>query len=244
MRTMAAKDNVKALVFDVFGTVVDWRSSLVRDLTAFGNGRGLKVDWGKFADDWRGLYQPSMEEVRSGRRAWTILDDLHRESLVALIERNGIRGLEPHEIDHLNACWHRLDPWPDVIEGLLRLKRRYIISTLSNGNTGLLTRMAKRAGLPWDLVLGAETARAYKPLPDCYIRNAQLLNLDPTEVMLVAAHNNDLAAAARTGYRTAFVMRRSEHGARQTTDLTAERAWDVVTDSFIGVAEAMGCPRR
>lgn len=241
---MAAKDNVKALVFDVFGTVVDWRSSLVRELSAFGNGRGLKVDWVKFADDWRGLYQPSMDEVRAGRRGWTILDDLHRESLKTLLEQNGVRGLEPHEIEHLNTSWHRLDPWPDAVEGLLRLKRRYIIATLSNGNTGLLIRMAKRAGLPWDLILGAETARAYKPMPECYIRNAQVLNLEPSEMMLVAAHNNDLAAAARTGYRTAFVLRRGEHGQRQSTDLAAERAWDVVTDSFIGVADAMGCPRR
>lgn len=241
---MTPKDNVKALVFDVFGTVVDWRSSLIRDLTAFGNGRSLQVDWAKFADDWRGLYQPAMEEVRSGRRPWTILDDLHRESLKTLLERNGIRGLEPPEIEHINQCWHRLDPWPDVLEGLLRLKRRYIIATLSNGNTGLLVRMAKRAGLPWDTILGAETARAYKPMPEAYIRNAQLLNLQPQEVMLVAAHNDDLAAAARTGYRTAFVLRRSEYGLRQEKDLKADRAWDVVTDSFIGVSEAMGCPRR
>ena len=241
---MTAKDNVKALVFDVFGTVVDWRGSVVRELTAFGNGHGLQRDWARFADDWRGLYQPSMEEVRSGRRPWAILDDLHRESLVRLLERYDIKGLEAHEIEHLNTAWHRLDPWPDAVEGLLRLKRRYIIGTLSNGNIGLLTRMAKRAGLPWDVILGAEPARAYKPMPECYIRNAQLLNLQPSEVMLVAAHNNDLAAAAATGYRTAFVARRGEHGPRQTLDLAAEQAWDVVTDSFIGVAEAMGCPRR
>lgn len=241
---MAAKDNVKALVFDVFGTVVDWRSSLIRDLSAFGSGRGIKCDWAAFADDWRSLYQPSMEEVRTGKRPWAILDDLHRESLTKLLERYGIRGLEPHDIEHINTSWHRLDPWPDAIDGLLRLKRRYIIATLSNGNVGLLTRMAKRAGLPWDLILGAEPARAYKPMPECYIRNAQLLNLDPSEMMLVAAHNDDLAAAARTGYRTAFVLRRGEYGPKQTKDLSAERAWDIVTDSFIGVAEAMGCPRR
>ncbi|MEZ5849899.1 MAG: haloacid dehalogenase type II [Hyphomicrobiaceae bacterium] len=241
---MSAKSNVKALLFDVFGTVVDWRSSLVRELTAFGKGRGITVDWAQFADDWRGMYQPAMEEVRSGRRQWTILDTLHRESLLNLLERNGIRGLEPHEIEHLVTVWHRLDPWPDAIDGLLRLKRRYVIGTLSNGNIGLLVRMAKRAGLPWDVILGAETARAYKPLPECYQRNAELLGLQPSEVMLVAAHNNDLAAAARVGYRTAFVARRTEHGPGQTVDMAADRAWDVVTDSFIGVAEAMGCPRR
>ena len=241
---MAAKDNVKALVFDVFGTVVDWRGSLIRELTAFGNGRGVQADWARFADDWRSMYQPAMEEVRSGRRAWTILDVLHRESLLALLERHSIQGLGTHEIEHLNTIWHRLDPWPDAIDGLLRLKRRFIISTLSNGNTGLLIRMAKRAGLPWDLILGAESAQAYKPLPECYLRNAALLNLDPSEVMLVAAHNDDLAAAAATGYRTAFVVRRSEYGPEQKKDLAATQAWDIVTDSFIGVADAMRCPRR
>lgn len=239
---MAAKDQVKALVFDVFGTVVDWRQSIIRELTAFGNGRGLTHDWAKFADDWRGLYQPAMEEVRSGRRAWTILDDLHRESLKTLIERHGIKGLSAHEIEHLNRAWHRLDPWPDAVEGLLRLKRRYIIGTLSNGNTGLLLRMAKRAQLPWDVILGAEPAKAYKPMPECYLRNAALLNLEPHEMMLVAAHNNDLAAAASVGYRTAFVVRPQEYGADQRKDLAADRDWDVVTSSFTGVADAMGCP--
>ena len=241
---MAAKDQVKALVFDVFGTVVDWRQSTVRELTSFGNARGLSHDWARFADEWRGLYQPAMEEVRSGRRTWTILDDLHRESLKRLLEQYGITGLAPHEIEHLNRIWHRLDPWPDTVEGLTRLKRRYIIGTLSNGNTGLLLRMAKRALLPWDVILGAETARAYKPMPECYLRNAALLSLEPHEMMLVAAHNDDLAAAASVGYRTAFVVRPQEHGPSVTKDKTAERDWDVVTDSFVGVAEAMGCPRR
>jgi 2-haloacid dehalogenase len=241
---LSAKDKVKAIIFDVFGTVVDWRGSCIRELTAFGNGRGINVDWARFADDWRSLYQPAMEEVRSGRREWTILDTLHRESLITLVDRYHITGLADHEIEHLTSIWHRLDPWPDAVEGLTRLKRRYIIGTLSNGNVGLLTRMAKRAGLPWDVILGAETARAFKPLPECYLRNAEILNLQPDEVMLGAAHNGDLAAAAATGYRTAFVVRRSEHGNGQSQDLAAERPWDVVTDSFIGLAEAMGCPRR
>ncbi|MBS0242905.1 MAG: haloacid dehalogenase type II [Proteobacteria bacterium] len=242
---MSAKDLVKACVFDVFGTVVDWRGSVIRELTAFGAGKGFgHIDWARFADDWRGLYQPSMEDVRSGRRPWMILDDLHRESLLKLLERNGITGLASHEVEHLNKIWHRLDPWPDAIEGLTRLKRRYIIGTLSNGNTGLLLRMSKRAGLPWDVILGAETARAYKPQPECYLRNAQMLNLEPHEVMLVAAHNNDLAAAAAVGYRTAFVVRPSEYGPNQNKDQHAERDWDVVSDSFTGVADAMGCPRR
>lgn len=241
---MSAKDQVKALMFDVFGTVVDWRGSCIRELSAFGAARGIDLDWAQFADDWRGLYQPSMEEVRSGRRPWTILDVLHRESLMVLLQRHGIQNLAPHEIDHLVTIWHRLDPWPDVIEGLLRLKRRYIIGTLSNGNIGLMARMAKRAGLPWDVILGAEVARAYKPMPECYARNASALNLAPHEVMLVAAHNNDLAAAAKVGLRTGFVLRRNEHGPDQSTDMAASDAWDVISDSFIGVADAMGCPRR
>jgi len=240
---MAAKDQVKALVFDVFGTVVDWRQSTIRELTAFGNARGLAVDWARFADDWRGLYQPAMEEVRSGRRPWAILDDLHRESLVNLLERYEIKGLAAHEIEHLTRIWHRLDPWPDAVEGLLRLKRRYIIGTLSNGNVGLLTRMAKNAGLPWDVVLGAETARAYKPLRDAYLRTAALLNLEPAEMMLAAAHNDDLMAASAVGYRTAFVVRPTEYGPNQKKDFKAEKPWDVITDSFIGLADAMGCAR-
>lgn len=238
---MAAKDHVKALLFDVFGTVVDWRSSAIAELTSFGRARGLSADWAAFTDDWRALYQPSMEEVRAGRRPWTILDVLHRESLVQLLDRYRIAGLEPHEIDHLVSIWHRLKPWPDTVEGLTRLKRRYIIGTLSNGNVGLLTRMAKHAGLPWDVVLGAETAQAYKPQPQAYLRAAELLNLPAHEVMLVAAHNGDLAAAADVGLRTAFVARPTEYGPHQDRDFHADRAWDVVADSFNGVADAMGC---
>jgi len=240
---VSAKSRVQALLFDVFGTVVDWRASCIRELTAFGNGHGLQLDWAKFADDWRGLYQPSLEEVRSGRRPWTILDILHRESLLKLLDRNGVKPLEEHQIQHLVGIWHRLDPWPDAVEGLTRLKQRYIIGTLSNGNIGLMTRMAKRAGLPWDVVLGAEPARAYKPMPESYLRNAEMLNLDPGEVMLVAAHNGDLQAAASVGLRTAFVLRKHEYGPQQTKDLAASQAWDVVTDSFLGLADVMGCPR-
>ncbi len=241
---MAAKDQVKALVFDVFGTVVDWRGSSIRELTAFGNARGLKADWTEFADDWRGLYQPTMEEVRAGRRPYTILDTLHRESLLKLLDKYDIKGLAEHEIEHLNTIWHRLDPWPDVVEGLTRLKRRYIIGTCSNANIGLAVRMAKRAGLPWDAILGAEVARAYKPTPEAYTRSAAALNLAPHEVMLVAAHNNDLAAAAKTGFRTAFVARPDEYGPKKVADVATNHSWDVTTDSFLGVADAMGCPRR
>lgn len=240
---MSAKDKVKALLFDVFGTVVDWRTSCIDEFTSFGRARGLDADWVRLTDEWRGLYQPAMEEVRSGRRPWTILDTLHRESLLTLLDRHAVRGLADHEIDHLVRIWHRLRPWPDVVEGLGRLKGRFIIGTLSNGNVGLLTRMAKHAGLPWDVILGAETARAYKPMPEAYTRAADLLNLAPDEVMLVAAHNGDLAGAAAVGFRTAFVLRPAEFGPAQSKDLAAEQPWDIVTDSFHGVADAMGCQR-
>ncbi len=229
----------QALLFDVFGTVVDWRSSLIDDLGRFGAEKGIAADWATFADDWRALYQPAMEEVRSGRRAWTILDVLHRESLEQLLAKYGIAGLGEADKDHINRVWHRLRPWPDAVPGLQRLKARFIIGTLSNGNVGLLTRMAKHAGLPWDVVLGAETARAYKPLPQAYLASAALLNLEPPQVMLVAAHNGDLAAAAAAGLRTGFVARPTEHGPHQRGDLEAARPWDVVTSSFAGLADAL-----
>jgi len=238
---MAATPDVQALLFDVFGTVVDWRTSIIEDLSAFGAKKGIQADWAAFTDDWRGLYQPAMEEVRSGRRPWTILDVLHRESLETLLAKFAISGLSEADKDHINRVWHRLKPWPDAVEGLTRLKSRYIIGTLSNGNVGLLTRMAKHGGLPWDVVLGAETARAYKPLPRAYLASAELLNLKPAQVMLVAAHNGDLAAASAAGLATGFVARPTEYGPHQKRDFKADREWDVVADSFIGLAKAMGC---
>jgi 2-haloacid dehalogenase len=240
---MAAKDQVKALVFDVFGTVVDWRGSCIRELTSFGNARALKRDWEQFADDWRGLYQPGMEEVRSGRRPFTVLDVLHRESLEKLLEKYEIKGLPEQDIQHLVTIWHRLQPWPDVVEGLTRLKRRYIIGTCSNANIGLAVRMAKHSGLPWDTIVGAEVARAYKPTAQAYLGTAAALNLEPHEVMLVAAHNSDLAAASKTGFRTAFVARPNEYGPKKKADVADNTNWDISTDSFNGVADAMGCPR-
>jgi len=233
---------IKALVFDVFGTVVDWRTSIIQELEAFGAQKGISADWAAFTDDWRALYQPSMEEVRAGRRPWTILDVLHRESLEKLLTKYGIDGLSEEEKDHINKVWHRLKPWPDSVPGLHRLKARYLIGTLSNGNIGLLAWMAKNAGLSWDVILGAEPARAYKPLPEAYLRTAKILGLRPEQMMLVAAHNDDLAAAAAQGYATAFVARPTEYGPHQTKDLKAEREWDVVTDSFLGLAEVLGCP--
>jgi 2-haloacid dehalogenase len=232
---------VKALGFDVFGTVVDWRESVAREAGQLLGARGIVRDWRAFADAWRARYQPAMEEVRSGRRPWTRLDDLHRENLLALLEDSAISGLSEAEINQLNRAWHRLDPWPDAVEGLSRLKQKYILATLSNGNVALMVNMAKRAGLPWDAILGAEVAHAYKPQPEAYLRAAALLDLAPGECMMVAAHNRDLVAAAACGFRTAFVARPAEHGPGQTTDLRAEHTFDVVADSFIDLAGKLDC---
>ena len=233
---------IKACLFDVFGTVVDWRTSVSRDLAQFARHKGISgIDWLEFAVQWRRLYQPSMEEVRSGRRAWTILDVLHRESLLQLIARYRIEGLCDADIDHMSRAWHRLDPWPDVLEGLARLKRSRIIATCSNGNIALMVNMAKRAGLPWDCILGAETARAYKPMAEAYLASCRHLGLGPAEVMMVAAHNNDLKAAKALGLATAFVPRPQEHGPGQTSDLVADSTCvDVTAGDFIELAQRLG----
>jgi len=232
----------EALFFDVFGTTVDWRTSAVRELKAFGRSKGLRKDWAAFADKWRARYEPAMEEVRSGRRPFTILDVLHRESLIQILAEFSIAGVRESELDHLTAIWHRLDPWPDSVRGLHRLKHRYIVSTLSNGNIGLLARLSKRAGLPWDAILGAETAHAYKPQAQAYLRNAAHLALKPEACMLVSAHNSDLAAARSFGFRTAFVLRPTEHGPDQTSDLSAAQDWDATAGSFEELADKLHCP--
>jgi 2-haloacid dehalogenase len=232
---------IKALTFDVFGTVVDWRSSIAREGRALGRAKQLDVDWVKFADAWRGLYQPAMDRVRRGEVPWTKLDDLHRASLVQLLGEFQIRGLGEAEIDDLNRAWHRLDPWPDAVAGLTRLKQRFILATLSNGNVALMVNMAKRAGLPWDAILGAEVVQCYKPQPKAYLGTAALLGLAPAECLMVAAHNGDLAAAQGQGFKTAFVLRPTEHGPSQKTDLKAERDWDVVATDFNDLASKLGC---
>jgi 2-haloacid dehalogenase len=238
---MAASD-IKACLFDVFGTVVDWRTSVTHDLAEFARRKGIGgVDWLEFAVEWRKLYQPSMDEVRSGRRAFTILDVLHRESLVTLVERYRIAGLSQADIDHMSRAWHRLDPWPDVREGLGRLKRDHIIAPCSNGNIALMVNMAKRAGLPWDCILGAETARAYKPMPEAYLASCRQLGLAPSAVMMVAAHNGDLKAARAQGLATAFVARPMEHGPGQTTNLAPDWSCvDVAAADFGELADRLG----
>jgi len=182
-----------------------------------------------------------MTEVRDGKVPWTVLDDLHRTNLLQVLETFGIDQLAEEEIEHLNRAWHRLDPWPDAVAGLQRLKQHYIIGTLSNGNVALIVNMAKFSGLPWDVVLGAEIARHYKPQPEAYLKSAEILGLEPRECMLVAAHNGDLAAAGRCGFQTAFVPRPKEYGPEQTTDLVAEYDCDVVAGDFIELAQILGC---
>jgi 2-haloacid dehalogenase len=233
--------DIEALTFDVFGTVVDWRTSVARELEAALGARGPARDWGAVADRWRALYQPAMEAVRSGRRPWCRLDDLHRENLAVVLEEQGIAGLTEAELDHLNRAWHRLDPWPDVAAGLARLKRRYILATLSNGNVALMVNLARHAGLPWDAILGAEVARAYKPLPEAYRRTAGFLDLPPAACLMVAAHNDDLVAARAEGFRTAFVARPHEHGPAQTVDRAAAHDFDISASDFTDLADQLGC---
>jgi 2-haloacid dehalogenase len=234
-------DGVAALTFDIFGTVVDWRSAIVRDGEALGRTHGIDLDWPAFANEWRALYQPAMERVRSGEIDWCMLDDLHRINLDKLLTRHGIDNLTEDETDRFNRAWHRLEPWPDAVAGLTRLRRKFILATLSNGNTALLVNMAKRASLPWDAVLGAETAGAYKPEPRAYLRTAEMLGLPPKRCMMVAAHNGDLAAAAALGFKTAFVRRPSEYGPEQTSDLEAEGEWDIFAEDFLELAVNLGC---
>ena len=229
----------RALVFDVFGTVVDWRSTIVREGEALGREKGLAVDWATFADAWRGRYAPSMDLVRSGEIPWTKLDDLHRASLEELLEEFGIESLTEAEKDHFNRVWHRLDPWPDAVESLARLKERYVIAPLSNGNVALLTNMAKRAGLPWDLILSAELVRHYKPDPETYLMAPGLLDLEPEQVMMVAAHVYDLRAAGQCGLRTAYVPRPLEFGPGKEPD-PPDPSFDVVVKDFVELARKLG----
>jgi 2-haloacid dehalogenase len=233
---------VKAMVFDVFGTVVDWRSSLIADLTQWAEERDLDADVVGLVDAWRQAYMPSMDEVRKHpERGYVILDTLHRRTLEQLAPQFGINGASEPELRYLTMGWHRLQPWPDSVSGLARLKANYIIAPLSNGNVALLTNMAKAAGLPWDLVLSAELFEHYKPDPEIYLGAARLLGLEPRQVMMVAAHNGDLAAAQKLGLKTAFVPRVTEYGPLQDRDFGPEGDWDVVADDFNDLAKRMAC---
>ena len=233
---------LRAALFDVFGTVVDWRSGVSRDVAAFMARHAVNgVDPNAFADAWRRRYSPSMEEVRSGRRPFVRLDQLHFESLQATLAEFNLAGrnFAEAELWALNRAWHRLDPWPDVLAGLQQMKSGLIIAPLSNGNVSLLLNMARRASIPWDAILGAEVVAAYKPAPEAYLKTAALLDLPPEQVIMVAAHNGDLAAARACGLRTAFVPRPTEHGPHQTTDLKPEQNWDFVAPDFRALAQQL-----
>jgi 2-haloacid dehalogenase len=229
-----------AIVFDTFGTVVDWRSSLIADLSAYGARKGVSADWPALVDAWRAAYQPSMNRVRKGEQPWTKLDDLHRASLNRLVDEFGITGLSEDDLVHINLGWHRLHPWPDSVPGLTRLKSRFIIGPLSNGNVSLLLNMAKFAAIPWDMIFGSDLFGHFKPDPETYLGVAKLLDLRPDQVMMAAAHNGDLAAARRCGLLTAFFPRPSEYGPHQQRDYQADQDWDVVATDIQDMAAKLG----
>lgn len=220
---------VEALIFDVFGTCVDWRGSVARAVA-----KALPaVDAPAFADAWRAEYDPAMARIREGGRGYVALDELHLENLARVCDTFGVACADP---EALNRAWEQLDPWPDVVPGLTALHRRHILAPCSNGSIALMTRLARHARLPWDCILGAEIARDYKPKPEVYLASCAALRLEPSKVMMVAAHNGDLHAARAVGLKTAFVPRPAEHGPAQTTDLTPEAAWDLIAQDFDDLA--------
>jgi len=226
----------KAIVFDVFGTVVDWRSSIIEEGRSWETEIGIPVDWARFADEWRRRYRPSLDRVRRGEIPWTKLDVLHRASLEELLLKFGIDGLSEEEKDHLNKVWHRLNPWPDAIAGLKRLRRNFTIAPLSNGNLSMLTALAKYSGLPWDAILSADLSKHYKPDRENYLMAAELLDLAAPQVMLVAAHLYDLNAARDLGFQTAFVSRPLENGARGKADTASVNDFEIVAHDFLDLA--------
>ena len=228
---------LKALLFDTFGTVVDWRGSLIADFTEWAQGKNITGDWVALVDGWRGAYVPSMNAVRQNTdRPFLTLDELQRQSIEPLAVGLGIKGLTQDDYDYLTHGWHRLDPWPDSVPGLTRLKNKFIIGPLSNGNVGLLVDLAKYSGLPWDVIMSAELFRHYKPDPEVYLGAAKLLGLKPAQVMLVAAHNDDLAAAQKVGLKTCFVPRVTEYGPHQKRDFKADGNWDYVVRDIVDLA--------
>ncbi len=232
-----APDSVQVLAFDIFGTVVDWHGSIAGEVQAL----YPKVDGDAFALAWRAGYKPAMQRVMSGELGWTLIDDLHRMILEGLLPEFGLTHLSKAERQHLNRVWHRLSAWPDSVPGLTRLKRKYTISSLSNGNIGLLTNMAKRAGLPWDCVLSAEVFRAYKPDPATYLGVAKVFDLAPSQVMLVAAHHDDLAGARACGLRTAYIERPFEMGAAHPKDVSPQAGNDLHAADLNALADQLGC---
>jgi 2-haloacid dehalogenase len=233
-------DSIKVLAFDVFGTVVDWRSSVVAEGEQLSKSKGFNVDWAAFADAWRGVYRPNLNRVLNGELRWTKLDDLHRMSLEEMLTSFKIDGLREDEITHLSRVWHRLKPWPDSVPGLKRLKARFTITTLSNGNISLLTNMAKHSGLPWDCILSAENVRRYKPDSTVYRLVPDLFDLKHEQVVMVAAHEHDLQAAQTHGLRTAFVHRPLEHGPGKASPMPPTGRYDFVAKDFLDLADQLG----
>ncbi|WP_024647614.1 haloacid dehalogenase type II [Pseudomonas syringae] len=240
---MSKLEDTGFLGFDVFGTVVDWRNGVARAAVPFLKRHNIQVDPLDFADQWRGLYQPSMQRVRSGERPFVTLDVLNRENLEMVLSSHGVDFGSIHDVEltELNKAWERLDPWPDSVAGLTRLKSRFSIGTLSNGHIAGMLNLAKFGGLPWDVIVGAEIAGTYKPQPQTYLKSAKAVGLPPESMAMVAAHNADLAAARANGFKTVFVLRPHEHGPGQTSDRVAEQDWDVIVDSLTDAAEALGC---
>ncbi len=232
--------DVKLLVFDTFGTVVDWRSVVIEEGQALGKAKGLTVDWPAFADEWRGAYGPSMNRVRRGELPWTKLDVLHRMSLDSLLAKHDITQLSEAEKTAFNRAWHRGRPWPDSVPGLTRLKRRFTIAPMSNGNLSLLTNMAKHGGLPWDCILGAELARHYKPDPEAYMSPVEFFDLTPGEVMMAAAHPPDLQVPKRLGLRTAYIHRPYEGGTSGAARMPDAGSFDIMVKSIEELATALG----
>jgi 2-haloacid dehalogenase len=235
-----AYKGVQVLVFDVFGTVVDWRGSVIAEGEALGRAKALKLDWAAFADAWRGGYGPSMNRVRRGELPWTKLDLLHRMTLDQLLVQFKIDGLTEAEKVHLNRVWHRLRPWPDAVAALTRLRRGFVIAPLSNGNLSLLTNMAKFGGLPWDCILSVELVRHYKPDRETYLMPVEFFDLQPENVMMVAAHSGDLQAARALGLKTAYVHRPLEFGSTRTVEMPAAGRFDFMGRDFLELATALG----
>ena len=233
--------SVKALLFDVFGTVVDWRTCITAEFDRLAQNYDIHLEASRLADEWRAQYQPSMEAIRNGKRPFTRLDVLHAENLDHVLDGNDLAVFSEAERARLVKAWHRLEGWPDVSDGLQRLKKNFIIAPQSNGNISLLVNMAKAANLPWDVILGAEIVQTYKPRPEAYERACDALGLATTNCMMVAAHNDDLLAARNTGMKTAFILRDTEHGPHQTRDLKPESDWDICAKNFIELADKLGC---
>ncbi len=231
----------KALLFDVFGTVVDWRTSVAREIERIAEVKGFTVDGHAFASAWRKRYQPAMAKIREGNRGFVPLDVLHMENLQDVLAEFGIDCLSEAETDDLNRVWHRLDTWNDAVGGVNRLKSRHIVATCSNGNIALMVNLARHAGLNWDMVLGGEVAQAYKPERDAYLRSAAFLGLAPEECCMVAAHNEDLAAARSFGLQTAYVERRNEYVASGGAPRPADQDWEWIASDFLDLATKMGC---